>query len=370
MSISHTRPTEARFDFNCQALLEGVQIDISNLEEHLAREDYGSIIKDPELFLLAFLKALSSVRNKNLITSVEGNRLTISGDVNCYPQIKKNVEEIRQCFLDGYEKEEDFMILPVKDGYGYQYYLKPKSPIVTIGEGDVFIPSLWFDSIIKPCMPILSESLGAICYELEVDQTVKYLWTGEQKEEKINAFKIDRISQKNLVYPISPIQIPTRDNFNTFLHSLYQKQELCDLTLVTKDGDIHMHLLPLFAYGGEMFQKMLTTPMKESQEKVINFELFSKETVEAFVDFIYLGQGGLEAGSFLQKRPDFYELLRMAHTYQVTPLIDHCTNLISLVAFQEDPQNIKDLAEYYNNDHLRRLYEHLSDPNDVHLMKV
>jgi len=38
-----------------------VHDDISNLEAHLAREDYGFIVRDYNLFWLAFCKALSCI---------------------------------------------------------------------------------------------------------------------------------------------------------------------------------------------------------------------------------------------------------------------------------------------------------------------
>jgi len=184
MSISHTSLTEVNWKLYDQALRRGINIDISKLEEHLAREDYGAIIKDPELFFLAFLKALSRVQQEYFPVSIKGNTLTISGRGGLLEGEKYSIEEIRQRFLEGYEDEEGFTILPIAN-LETPLRFKTKSSIINIewSSGG----STLFREIIKPCMSILSQSLGAVCYEVEIVQKIKYMRTGETKEEKINA---------------------------------------------------------------------------------------------------------------------------------------------------------------------------------------
>ena len=136
-----------------------------------------------------------------------------------------------------------------------------------------------------------------------------------------------------------------------------------DVKLLTKSGEIiKAHAIAMRMCGGKKIQKVLTKKTKE-----LDFTKFSKDAVNAFVDFIYLGASGLDPKTFLENADDLYELLRMAYKYTLTPLIDCCTNLISLVAKSEDSKKIKLLIDDYDNEHLIELYNPLSkkDPNAI-----
>lgn len=55
-------------------------------------------------------------------------------------------------------------------------------------------------------------------------------------------------------------------------------------------------------------------------------------------------------------------MIKMAHQYNITQLIDCCTNLFALFFHgetKEEIENLKKLALLYNNEHLKQLVEHL-----------
>lgn len=46
--------------------------------------------------------------------------------------------------------------------------------------------------------------------------------------------------------------------------------------------------------------------------------------------------------------------------YDLQSLINHCTNIISEKALEEDAEEIKGLAEFFENDYLHKLPDHLN----------
>ncbi|MFZ0565934.1 MAG: BTB/POZ domain-containing protein [Chlamydiales bacterium] len=158
-------------------------------------------------------------------------------------------------------------------------------------------------------------------------------------------------------YPIEPKKIPQRDANGHLkaMYSRYQDQTLCDVSIFTKEGILKVHSAPLCEYGGKMVKEMIL--QQEPTEKEIRFDEFSLKCVKAFIDFVYLGEKGLEPKSVRERDVDVYELLKMAYTYQVQPLIDCCTNLISLSASVNDLEKVKSYADSYKNGHLLELSE-------------
>lgn len=360
------------------ARAENFNKDISSLENSFSRRDFSEIIESSELFWLAFCKAFSQISGEDsdaFSTSLQGKKLTISGKEHIIPDVQKCVEQIRQIFVKGMLERTGFTILPVK--VCDKIFIRESSEIIDLtdwlSDRNFHLYKTWFGSFVKPTMQSFCESIGATCSDVVVSQKIVDDEDFGVQSKSIKAFKVDWVSGDHFVYPIEAKVIPSRDNLKKSMHSMYENQILCDLSLVAKDGTVNVHSIPLFTYGGEMIQKMLTCNMKESLEKVVHFNEFSLNSVKAFVDFIYLGEDGLEPESVLKRNVNLCELFQMAHTYQVQTLIDCCTNLFSLFSSTKDIEKIKYLAELYENEHLKKLHEYLLlklDPSQTGFIKI
>lgn len=143
-------------------------------------------------------------------------------------------------------------------------------------------------------------------------------------------------------------------------YDLYKNQKLCDTVLNFSDGAIKVHSAALYVSGIESIQNMIDGPMLESSTKTISFPEFSRTTGLAFIEFIYLGTDTLTKESIAQNGVNLCELLHMAHMYSVKPLIEYCAYLLGQIASQDDKERIRQLAQFYENPDLMRLYEHLN----------
>ena len=360
------------------AMNENFNKYVSSLENAFSRRDFSEIIESPELFWLAFCKAFSQIDGEDsdcFATSLKGKTLTISGKEHIILDLQKCVEQIRKLFARGMQERTSFTILPVK--ISTKIFIRDNAEFIDLtdwlNDRNFNLYETWFGSFVEPTMQSFCELIGVTCSDVVVP--IRYKCVEEQGvlSEDVKAFKIDWVSGDHFVYPIEAKVIPSRNDLKKSMHSMYENQILCDLSLVAKDGAVNVHSIPLFTYGGEMIQKMLTCNMKESLEKVVYFNEFSLNSVKAFVDFMYLGEDGLEPESVLKRDVDLCELFHMAHTYQVQTLIDCCTNLFSLFSSTKDIEKIKYLAELYENEHLKKLHEYLLlklNPSQTGFIKI
>lgn len=351
--------------------------DITQLNNLLQTKDYKTIIENSQLFSNAFLKILSpkTNRERSIYITQEENALILTGISYSYNELINALERLREIFVKEYAVKKSITIVCV-DFEEKCFILNKKNDNSFVNLRDLLInekstPSIFFHEYILPNMQAFCEILGATCSNDSNRITIKSTIPVEAQQLEPKIFEISwGATLKSFTYPIPPKKIE-RGNLEQSISSLYKEQKFCDIVIKTKDENvIKAHSTILFAFGGEMIQSMLTANMKESNEKIICFSDFSKDVIKAFVDFIYFGEKELEPNSFSKRNVDLSELLRMAHTYQVLPLINHCTNLFSLLSTKENAEDIKCLADFYNNDHLKELYQCLSGKNKTKYIKV
>ena len=341
---------------------ENVQIqnDISSIEDAITRKDYKSIIDDPEKFWLAYCIIFSQNKtdqSEHFSMNLNKKSIIISAKNHNIKATKNCIEEIRTIFFQRRQKCKDFTFFLIDDCT--ESYIIKECDVLDLkhcmkrqkSHGNHVLEQ-W----IIPCMEKLSESLGANCikaYTPNIHSKFSY------QPKEILSFKIEWNRENQFVYRIPPKSVPKRESPLETWHTMYQNQFLCDLTLIAENVEIKLHSLLLYTYGGEIFQKMLTNGFKESVDKVISLKEFSLNTVRAFIDFIYLGENALQPEVTCTNAYEVSELLRLAHTYQIPSLVDHCANLLCLVTSAEDAEAIKLLADKCEIEQLKKLYEHL-----------
>lgn len=347
--------------------------DLSQVEEKLLRKDYSSIINSSDLFLNLFYKAasdLSHVADSTTFSIIRKDRkITITAKEHNRKDFEKGVEQIRTLFLQNYGDNKPSTIVAI-DCVGEKFLRAPSAELIdvtkSLGDKSGSIMGHIYERYILPSMPSVAKSLGAVYSDTVVNQQYKTIGGSQTKE--VEGFQVNFLASEHFIYPIAPVKIPERESTQKAMYELYKQKEqpLCNLTLRARDNEeIKMHALPLYLYGGKVLQNTLTSGLKESVTQTIHMPEFTIDVIKQFVEFIYLGPSALTPELFFQKEVDVWELLRMAHLYQTSTLIDCCTNLITLICQVEQAEELKAIAETYENPHLLELYKHLTTTNEA-----
>jgi len=350
-----------------------LSINTVKFDQLLSQKDFEAIIKDPDLFFLAYCRALFFNQNKKearaFLVSIEGQNVTVSGSEPIILEVQKKVEEIRQFFVEGNERQENVAFLVARKAT--YVFLRKESPVIDLCGDD--LSYFWYDPFIESALPKLAELCGASYIQDKKKQLAVLYRDDTPSSLEVQVVKINWKEDVHLVYPISPKVIPEQEEMRKALYALYQKQQLCDFSLICKDGAVKIHSSLLFLFGGPVFQNLLTSEMKETQDKIILLAEYSQSTIRAFMDFVYLGGRAFSEkviSSNSQETTNLFELFEFANLYQVKALIDCCTNLISLVATKQDLEAMQYLANLYDNEHLKLLCEHLSPKENTVIIKV
>lgn len=341
------------------------------LDACLDKNDFETIIKDKDLFWLTYCKAILPHQNKKdsdlFFVSIEGKNINFSGRKHIVEETQNLIEELRKFFAEGFECKKELEILVVERAR--EYYFKKESSLVDMScERKGYS---WYHHFVKPALPKLAEFFHALYTEDKKEQQLQ--WLAHATMEKVDVIRITWREEFHLVYPIPPKFIPAQEDMSKVFYSLYQEQKLCDFSLISKDGVIKVHANILYLYGGPALQKLLTSDMKENTNNAVSFAEFSQGTVQAFVDFIYLGGRAFSEkviSSNNKNATDLPELFQFAHTYQIGTLIDCCTNLMSMFATKKNLKDLEHLANFYNNSHLKQLCKHLSSKENLTIIKV
>ena len=334
--------------------------DISELNGLLKRRDYLSVINDQQLFWLTFCKACPvDMTRKDLFSiKINSETLVITGRDHIVKNIKKRVEIIRNWFCASVKEKKNFAIAII---HFTDPYICKDSEIIDFDECKKVY---WYKYFIKPSLPGLAQLLGMTG---EITQTTRFLKYKRSSPHKYEAdlFSVRLNRREHFVYPITPKPREIRENTSKVLYDLYKKQICCDIALVSSDKRTKTHSCMLYAHGGEFFQTLITAGMKETLDGVIVLDEFHSETIHHFVDFVYLGSEALlENVTSASGEVDVFELFRFANQYQIPPLIDCCTNLISLLTNKEDLDVIRLLSEKYSNEHLKELVVYLQKDHE------
>lgn len=348
-------------------------INSDKLDICLDMNDFETIIKDQNLFWLAYCKAAFPHQTKKMSPffsiSINGKNINFSGQAEIIKEILIFIEELRHFFVEGFESKTSFEILVVKRFD--DYLIRKESACIDLKNAPFGCYEVSYHNYIEPALPKLAEFCGAIYTGTKKNQEVKYNTT---KTVKAPVIQINWT--KFHVYSITPKLIPELKEMSKAFYSLYQNQQLCDLNLLSSDTTLKVHAAVLYLYGGAVFQKLLTTDMKETAEQSITFADYSGSTIKAFMDFIYLGgktfqEKAITAFNNNNNDPfDLVELLDFAHSYQQETLIDCCTNLLSLSSTKNDLATLSKLATLYDNQHLKTLCDHLTIKENDNILKV
>lgn len=307
--------------------------NLSKVNDLLDSHNFASIIRNKELFWLAFCKIASRNKVTYRPVALYCDELTLwfIHDYN-YNRLRKAIEKLRSIFNNHFDNKKHFTFSAISHLNGV-YFALP-SPSIDITSQNKY--EIHFNNLIKPNLIKFAESLGCFCKISDYLQVVK---EGTSISENIS-YLISIIWGR-----IPPLKIAD--------HSFNIADQACDVKLKSAQGIKFVHSQALLLFGGDAFKTMLAAPMKESNAREIDLKLFSHECISDFVDFIYSGHDKVFEKKLSQESFNYFELFCFAHTYLNQPLINCCINWINILAQPADYQYLAKFAEQYDNDDLR-----------------
>ena len=356
---------------------EEILIPTAETKHLLSIKDFFAIIKNPNYFQTAFFLAVGEEISSNKFSiKLDGDQLHIRTVNALLSNFQGGLEEIRQILADALfiEKAGSVTIHPIQISREIHFKRDVSGTIDLknwLSDCESKISDTDYSEYVQPFLPLFSEFLGLTFTKFNT--VVTFDANGYDRTEKVKSLRFKWDPTTNYIYPIAAIKIVDRSASEMLqgFHKMYQEQMLCDYTIKAQDGEIALHSIVLYQLGGEYFQNLLNSGMKESSEKQVQLD-YSLDVLKIFTDFLYLGKEVLEPKMFFKTHDGshVFELLRLAHYCQNETLVNCCTNLISLSIGQENKQVIKELAELYQNAHLQRLYEYYSLPADLAAIKA
>ncbi|HSW86549.1 MAG TPA: hypothetical protein VLG49_03500 [Rhabdochlamydiaceae bacterium] len=181
-------------DDRCFAIeKEDLKFSINSIafDQCVQRKDVETIIRDPELFWLAYCHALLSNQNNNkdwlFCVALSGQNVEYSGKSHILRKNRAIVEQIRTHIADGFENKKNVEILLIE--HSLDYYLRKESESIDVSECPLDrYPVHWYRDFIKPALPKIAEFCGAIYAEGKKElpvSTSSYLPAFIQKVETI-----------------------------------------------------------------------------------------------------------------------------------------------------------------------------------------
>ncbi len=334
-------------------------IDISAA---LKEQNSAAFLMDPDHFIARFCLAIHDKAKNNSMFQIsrEGDCLTICGRPNELNRFHEIMEQIRQPLLQGYAEKSAISIVAL-DRYGqsYMFCRHSSNAFQYYREGKLShyndLDSKHFNDCIKPALQEFIAAIGGFYNESQFSQSVT-----DYNNKSGGISTTIKTAWGFTVRFDSYVEIPTstRPIDQDMQIALYQQRATGDFALVGNDAkEVKLHACVLYANGGEAFQGLLRSQMNECAKKTIYFEDFSEETLQLFVDYLYLRRDVMD--SLIERSIDAYSLLQFAHQWQVPGLVALCTNYLSLVSDAEDKEDVANLENLYDDPHLKELRKHL-----------
>ena len=189
------------------------------LYQCLSQKDFDTILRDSDLFWLSFCKSFFHHQNKNydvnFFVTIENEEIRYSGINGTMAELRKTIEKIRQCLIDGLNNRKNVTLLQTSYSFFPSNYLFTPENLSNDCPTEFKISKDWYESFIKHVLPDFLENCGA-----------KYI----QKPTEGPARSLIQINWKNiLLYPIASKPISVPGLIGKPLYSLYQNEEYCDI---------------------------------------------------------------------------------------------------------------------------------------------
>lgn len=346
------------------------ETNFQQMDDFVLKKDFKAVLENKELFWMLFCTSYCGLKKKSqdsdcFTVQLKERNLIILGRPHIVKNINMTVEKIRIFTMEAFNQKKDFTFVSNKmacdihfrkDGVEIDF-----SDWLYNKEGTIF--ESWYGEFFAPTLAPLFNSLGA-AYSVEKQmRSIKNdLYSdGRLMNENVNVHKVEWKNHEVCVYPIVPKSLPSCQDAQNGLFELYEKQKFCDFFLHTQEAEvIGLHKVILYLNGGETLKHLIDSNFKEAKENKLVLDSYSTQVVRYFVDYIYLGPENCLEKMIENNFSEPYQLFTLAHFFQVTPLIDCCTNYISLIADTQDLPTIRSLANDFKNQHLKALAFYLT----------
>jgi hypothetical protein len=341
------------------AFAHGQSYDLTSLNDLLALRHYNKIIESDLLFLQLFFRTIvrDTLTTRWIKASITGKQLTIGAGGHCTP-LSQMILAIRLIALTAMQKRVPVKFHLVEWASALLLIQEPVPDEVHLNNIKNGCSDMAKDCLLKG-LPSALQDIG-LCASTG-SGTIRS--TSVISSTPSIVFKISPDPKAHDSYRILPKRVVKTD-MRAMMYDLYQKQELCDLSLKTSSGAVvNIHALILYTHGGPILQKLkLPCPsiaMNETKELLLDFADFLYMIPEEFEEKI--NQAIKEQKKTVD---DLAALFKFAHKYEIGELIDICTNLFARRCSQNDYKMLQELADQYENAHLQEFCRSFSPMED------
>lgn len=149
---------------------------------------------------------------------------------------------------------------------------------------------------------------------------------------------------------VEPIKSINCDNlYDLYKNNIFPKDYI--IKGLNKSYDVHKIIL--YINGDEYIKKYMSPNFIESTYNYINLSNFNNDTIEIFVDYIYIGQ------IIEEKIKDIIELYELAEYLQNKNLIIDTLNIINYNSDVKDLPTLNILYEKYKNPYLFSIIQNI-----------
>ena len=313
------------------------KLPITETKRLLDCMNWRAIISSEEHFLVVFF-----LHNNTCIkTELEENYLTLRCYESTFLSNKKSIEVLRNILINSCESNTPILFFLYLSSQYKAFYFER--------EDDIHLPSKDKEStdmkeIKESIFKNLSTVLDALHISYKKTQIKKPL-PGSNSLGDVAKYTIHwKESPKPYLIPPKPLpdEIPP-GKLNSQLFN--NRDEHGDFVFKSKTGEVKLHKCVLSIRAPKPLKALLKSGMQELETNTFDLSPFSKETIELFVEYIYLGHHHI-ADKTIPKHLIF-ELLAIAHMYQAEEFFNCAANALSTCATEDDLPRLLKLGTLY-----------------------
>ncbi len=261
--------------------------------------------------------------------------------------------------MESLDAQQDCIFAPIIGAFNHIYFAK---------ENDLNV----FDLTHAPFLveTVYQDCVRSAFQELMGDLDIVRRGRTDTEEEPLT-YHIDLKIAENRVLPILPLPLLRSKPHDNAVkaYELYQNGKFCDFTCIAQNGaPVRAHRLQIYLHGGAVMQSMLDSCNQDVHEQTIRLENFSEGAIRAYFDYLYLGDEAFAEKHFSYEsipQVNLYELIKMAYLFENESFKACCTNLVNQFSPKEDLPKILELAETYNDPHLREIADYYQLPENA-----
>ena len=349
-----------------------MEVSATAVKDALPRQDYTRILESSELFFTTILMAYKYGKKHSLADCP--HTFTIEWHPNYIADVKKTTELFRKKLIESkcQKPQTEIFLSYTLSKYSHHFEKPTKKLCEKQMDPHTFVTSL----------PIVLNALGI---QYSVEKCENYACGKPIKEpvyEKICGYPLQKFiiswaESTHHTFLVTPMTLPEQES--NAMERLFERRDITgDFQFLTSGQPVKLHKCILDISGGELFEVITSTSsFAESDNNEYCLRLLSQEqstnekgvviskpkvasqaAAKLLVRYMYLGHHQIMQDLLAEKdipKETVFELLELAHMYDLSKLFDCACNVLSACATPDDIPQLLQYAGLYKSKFLYRL---------------